>query len=71
MNEESLSIEVIKRSEPIKVKTYSYRDMLDAWVAGRKNLVEWGVGEGDKPDFASWIQEKFGDTSRGAVKQKL
>lgn len=38
-----------------KNKTYSYRDMMECWVEGRKNLVEWGVGEGDKPDFSSWM----------------
>jgi len=43
----------------IKSRTFSYRDMLDAWVAGRKNLKEWGEGEGDKPDFASWIRSNF------------
>ena len=42
---------------PVETYKYSYRDMLDCWIAARENLVRWGVGEGDKPDFASWIKE--------------
>lgn len=45
-----------------KNRQYSYRDMLECWVEARKNLVEWGVGNGDKPDFSSWMSKRFNDT---------
>jgi hypothetical protein len=48
-----------------KARQYSYRDMLDAWQAGRINLVTWGVVDGDKPDFGSWMRERFGNSTTG------
>lgn len=42
---------------PCELYKYSYRDMLDCWIAGRENLVRHGIGDGDKPDFSGWIKE--------------
>jgi hypothetical protein len=45
--------------DKLKERTFSYRDMLECWTEARKNLVEWGVGPGDKPDFGSWVRNRF------------
>lgn len=52
-------------------RTYSYRDMLDAWMEGRLNLVKWGVGEGDKPGFSSWMYEKYNVKNGGLIQACL
>lgn len=36
--------------------SYTYDDMLAAWVAGKENERKYGSGEGDAPDFATWIK---------------
>jgi hypothetical protein len=49
----------LQNPHPVEIRKYSYRDMLDCWIAGRENLVRWGIGAGDKPDFSSWIKQAF------------
>jgi len=44
---------------PAESYKYTHRDMLDCWIAARENLVRWGVGQGDKPDFSVWIKEYY------------
>jgi hypothetical protein len=47
-------------NDPIQSRKYTYTDMRECWIEGRKNLVEWGIGDGDKPDFHVWIRKNFG-----------
>jgi len=37
---------------------YNYADMLAAWSEGAANERKYGGGEGDRPDFATWIRER-------------
>lgn len=39
-----------------KADLYSYDDMLAAWIAGRDNQRRFGDGDGDTPDFVTWIK---------------
>lgn len=59
--------EIENNKDGCKSQNYSYRDMMDAWTEGRLNLVKWGCGDGDKPDFASWMRQKFSDKSTGML----
>jgi len=60
MNEEKYNF---FNPHPVETRTYSYRDMLDCWIAGRENLVRHGIGDGDKPDFSSWMKQFFSSKS--------
>ena len=55
MKNEKLNID--EKTKYIQSRQYSFKDMLKAWHAGRHNLAEWGDGDGDMPDFMSWMRE--------------
>jgi len=40
---------------------YSYLDMLDAWIAGKKNEQSYNSGDGDAPDFITWLKQHVND----------
>lgn len=45
---------------PSEIQKYTYRDMLECWIAGRENIVRHGINDAcDKPDFSSWMKEYF------------
>lgn len=55
---------------PVETRKYSFCDMRECWVAARENLVRWGVGEYDKPDFSSWVKEKFAENANDLTTPK-
>lgn len=38
--------------------SYSYKDILEAWIAGRDNLLKYGDSNGDTPDFLTWLKNR-------------
>jgi hypothetical protein len=59
--------ETLVNPHPCKTYQYSWRDMLDCWIAARENLVRWGIGDGDKPDFSVWIKEYWKEKIKSSV----
>jgi len=40
---------------------YSYLDMLDAWIAGKKNEQQYKSGDDNAPDFITCLKQHVND----------
>ena len=49
--------EITDNSTFLGDRKYTYLDMLDAWIAGKKNEKLYGNGDGDACDFITWLKQ--------------
>ena len=62
--EEITNLDWVKRQEKLNEITYTYSDMLIAFIAGQKFQRECVDNDNDTSDFTTWIRESYGERTR-------